>query len=345
VLTHRERVLRTFRFEPTDRPSCDLMEGFVWPELLAYFGEKWGLCDEEEVRTFLDVDFRWVYTPFLGVDRPPPIEGLPLGWQATYSDALYRRPLAEATTVAEVEAYPWPDPAAPVLPCFSDARARWPDHALVWYAGWHPLFCGAANLFGMEQALINMVTAPAVFEACIARLHEYHMAILRRGFAEGAGVCDICWLGDDYASNRGLLMHPDLWRRLIKPYLAQQVALVRQQGTLVLFHSCGAVRSILPDLIDIGVNGLLVFQTSAEGMDAASIARDFGGHIVFYGGVDILRLLTFGTPAEVEDEVRANLRAFARCGGYVVANCHQGIANIKGENIEAMFRAARSQPA
>ena len=76
--------------------------------------------------------------------------------------------------------------------------------------------------------------------------------------------CDICWLGDDYASQTGMLMRPDLWRRYIKPYLAEEVQLARKHGLYVLFHSCGAVRPILPDLIEIGVNALEVFQTSAR---------------------------------------------------------------------------------
>jgi uroporphyrinogen decarboxylase len=345
MLTHRERVLRTLRFEPTDRAPYDFMEGFVWPELMDYFTRAHGLRDDNQIFDFLDLDCRWVRTLYQGPEVLPPAEGLPADWKSSYSDALYRRPLSEAETVADVEAFAWPDPKWKVPPDFGSARQRWPDHALAYFAGWNPLFCGAANLFGMEEALVKMVTAPRVFEACVARQNEYHMDILRRGLEAGRDLCDICWLADDYASNDSLLMEPALWRRLIKPYLAQQVRLVREHGVFVLFHSCGAVRSILPDLIDIGVHALLVFQTSARGMDARSIAREFGGHLAFYGGVDCQHLLTFGTPDQVEAEVAANLQAFARCGGYLVANSHHGIANIRGENLEAMCRAARSSGA
>ena len=79
----------------------------------------------------------------------------------------------------------------------------------------------------------------------------------------------------------------------------------------------------------------------AAGMDPESIARDFGGRLAFYGGVDCQRLLTFGTPDEVRTEVGRNVRAFAQCGGYVVSNAHCHIANIRGENVEAMIEAAR----
>ena len=104
---------------------------------------------------------------------------------------------------------------------------------------------------------------------------------------------------------------------------------------LVFFHSCGAVRPVLPDLVEMGVSALVVFQTRARGMDPESIAREFGGHIAFYGGIDVQQLLSFGTPEQVVDEVQRNVRAFSRCGGYIVANSHHGVDTIRGENLES----------
>ena len=108
----------------------------------------------------------------------------------------------------------------------------------------------------------------------------------------------------------------------------------------VFHHSCGAVSPILPDLIDIGVDALVVFQTTAAGMDLKSIAAEFGGRLVFYGGIDAQNLLCYGTVEEVEAQVRANATAFAKCGGYIVANSHS-ISSIKGDNLVAMCEAAR----
>jgi len=186
-----------------------------------------------------------------------------------------------------------------------------------------------------------MATEQAVFEAFVARQHEFYMDILRRALEAAEGMIDICWLGDDYASRDALIMAPDLWRKLIKPYLAEQVQLVRDHGLYAMLHSCGCVRDILPDWVEIGINAHLVFQTSAAHMDAESIAREFGGRMVFYGGVDCVELLTFGTPEDVRRTVRANAKAFESCGGYIVANSHHCISNIRGENMVAMCEAAR----
>lgn len=317
------------------------MEQQVWPELMEYFRRVHRLSDPAEVLEFLDTDFRWTWAQYQGPPQPPPAEGLPEGWGGTYSDGLYERRLARAETAAEVEAHPWPDPAWWSPPDLQAFRAQWPDHALVVSPGWMPLFCSACDAFGMENALVKMAIQPEVIEAFIRRQHEFYLDILTRTVAAAQGLCDLLWLGDDYASQEALIMGPERWRRFIKPALAEQVRLAREHGLLVLLHSCGSIRAIIPDLIEIGVSGLLVFQTSAAGMDAESIARDFGGRIAFYGGIDCQQLLTFGTPEDVRAEVRRNVAAFRGRGGYVVANAHHCIANIRGENIVAMCQAAR----
>ena len=187
------------------------------------------------------------------------------------------------------------------------------------------LFWTDCQEFGMEEDLIKMYTQPSVFEAFISRQRQMNMNILERCLPAGQGICDICWLGDDYASQTQMMFSPELWRKLIKPYLAEQVALARKHNMYVLFHSCGNVREILPDLIDIGVNALLVFQTSANDMEANSIAQEFGGRLAFYGGIDIQQLLSFGTPEDVAKVVKDNARAFEKHGGYIVANSHHGV--------------------
>lgn len=343
-MTHRERVLRTFRFEDTDRAPYDLMEGVVWPELADHFRAAHGLEDPGSVLDFLDTDFRWTF-----MERVPDANR-PAAPRSTDADDIHswevaRGPLADAKTVAEVDAHTWSDHDEWRVPDLAEFRRRFPDHALVFSASWTPLFWGVCDAFGVEAALLNLTDAPALFEAAVRNIHERYMERLTRGVHAAQGICDICWLGDDFASQEAMLLSPAQWRKHIKPYLAEQVQLARSHGLYVLYHSCGAIREVLPDLIEIGVNGHLVFQTRARGMDAESIAREFGGRMAFYGGVDIQHLLPFGTPEEVAAEVRANVRAFADCGGHVVANSHHCVPAIRGENVEAMCRAARGTSA
>jgi uroporphyrinogen decarboxylase len=342
-MTHRQRLLATFRFEAVDRPAVDLMEGHIWSDLQQYFRDRHGWTEPGPAIEFLDTDSRWTGLQYVG-PKPdaPPVAASPV--DAPTKD-VRTGPLAEATTVAEVEAFPRHDPAWLAPRDYAAFARAWPDHARILCPGWAPLFWGACEAFGLETALVNLRAAPKLFDAWVQGQHEWYADFLGRAARAARGHCDICWLGDDYAGQQGMLLSPEDWRRFIKPRLAEQIRVIRENGMSAMLHSCGAVRPILGDLVDIGLGALLVFQTSAAGMDARSIARDFGGRLAFYGGIDVQGVLSYGTVAEVEAAVRENVAAFARCGGYVVGNTHHGVSTINGDNIVAMCRAAQGMGA
>lgn len=335
----RQRVLNTLRFQPVDRTPFDLMEGCVWPELLEYFQTTHHIKDADQAIEMLDPDFRWGFSGFLPESNvPQPVQSQK---EFKSSKAVSVGPLAAAESPNDVIDFPYPKPALWRTSDFKVLRERFPDKALVFCPGWMPVFWSACEAFGVESALVNLVSNPRVFEAFTLRYQEAVIEILERGGRQAGKWCDLALLGDDFASQQSLLISPTAWRKWVKPHLAEQVRVLRENGMLVLFHSCGAVRQILPDLIEIGVNALVVFQTTARGMDVHSIARDFGGKLGFYGGIDVQQLLSHGTPYQVAAAVKANIDAFARYGGYIVANSHHTVASIKGENILAMCRAAQ----
>ena len=336
MMNHRERVLKTFRFEKTDRPPCDLMEGFIWPELAKYFLDQYGLQTDEEIRRLLDVDFRWLYVDNKE-NNAMDIDTL-VRKHMTYSDHTVKRELADVHTVEELQSVYKNvfDPESIIMPDYAAARKRWPDHALVVLSRIPSLFMTACTDFGMEECLVKMAIEPDVFIAYLDELQKYCLEMIPYILKKSKGTCDICWIMDDVASQRGLIMNPDLWRRYFKPLLAEQVKLIKEYLPYVIFHSCGSVYAILPDLVDIGIDAHLVFQTSAENMDAHDIAREFGGKMVFYGGIDVQKLLRLGSRADVASCVQSNVKAFSSYGGYVVANSHHCIGDIKGDNIIAM---------
>jgi len=148
------------------------------------------------------------------------------------------------------------------------------------------------------------------------------MDILKRGVSAAKEHCDIFWYGDDFASQTSLLISPADWRKFIKPYLAEQVNVAKSENMLVMYHLCGAIRPILPDLVEVGIDGLTVVQTTAAGMDIQSLAKEWGGKLVFYGAMDVQHLLSFGSVHEVKKAVLENAQAFTDSGGYIVANSH-----------------------
>jgi len=107
----------------------------------------------------------------------------------------------------------------------------------------------------------------------------------------------------------------------------------------VVLHSCGAISKIIPRLIDIGVDGLHPLQARAKGMEAENLGREFGGELVFVGGVDTQELLPFGTPEEVKNDVR---RLKGLLGErFIVSPSHEALLpNVSIENVLAMRDAA-----
>ncbi len=344
-MNSRERILSAFRFEKTDRLPCDLMENKLPDQLREYYRTSRGISDEELMLRDLGCDCRWInigtypfFTDIVGnrINTEAVREDSASLADLTVSDAAFHRPLADAR-LSDIEAITIPDFDETGLPNFPAAREAWPSHAVILSSSAPPLFMSACEVFGLEKALMHMIAEPRVFGALIDKVHRHNMTVLSAELGRARGNVDICRLWDDVASQETMLFDPALWRAHIKPRLAEEIALIRDHGLLSLYHECGNIRPILPDLIEIGVNGVEVFQTTASEMDVLSITRDFGGKIAFYGGIDVQTLLTRGTTEEVRSTVRSNARAFAGRGGYIAANSHNGTTDIRNENIIAMF--------
>jgi uroporphyrinogen decarboxylase len=151
---------------------------------------------------------------------------------------------------------------------------------------------------------------------------------------------------DDLGAQHALLFSPETYRSLVKPLHRELFAFLHARTKAKVFlHSCGAIRELLPDLIEIGVDIINPIQVSAAGMETAELKRDFGRDLVFWGGaVDSQGTLGRGTPAEVEAEARRRIGDLAPGGGFVFASVHNIQANVPPENIAALWRAAGGLP-
>lgn len=344
-MTSRERVLRTFRFEKTDRAPFDLMESVVWDELQDWFTREMGLANKDQVLDHFGVDFRWFWA---APEAPDGVnlkseEYLMTSVPGSWSDHVVERPLKDVRSVSGLaEKHKWIVPEWWNVSPARDFRKKYQDKAIVMLVHHTMLFMTACEFFGAEEALVRLASADEVMTEFLRCQCEFAVNSFQYACNQVQGAVDVCWLMDDVATQRALMMHPSLWRDCFKEFLRREVKAIHDNNMFALFHSCGSIRDILPDLIEIGIDGVLPFQTTARGMDADSIAKDFGGKILFYGGMDIQQLLTFGSEEDVRREVRKNIDLFAAHGGYVVANSHHCIQNIKPENICAMLDEARN---
>ncbi len=156
-----------------------------------------------------------------------------------------------------------------------------------------------------------------------------------------ADSVDVVLLNDDLGTQNGLMLAPATYREMIQPYQKVLFEHVKRSfGKPILFHSCGAIRDLIPDLIELGVDALNPVQLSASDMDLTALKRDFGRDITFWGGgIDTQSVLNHKTPAEVANAVRRNVDILAPGGGFVFCQVHNIQPDVPPENVVAMFTA------
>lgn len=214
-------------------------------------------------------------------------------------------------------------------------------------ACWRMHYLQAGQLLrGYEQFMMDLMTDEPMVRGILDRLHAAYLDRAAK-FLNAAGPWfDMVFFTDDLGTQQGPLLNPNVYRRLIKPYWAELIGLVKKNGKKVLMHSCGAVSEFIPDLIEIGVDALNPVQITAEGMSPARLKREFGADITFWGGgVSTQGILDQAAPEQVRESVRRNVDIFAPGGGYVFTQVHNIQPNVPPENIRAAFEEAiRRQP-
>ncbi|HOJ23470.1 MAG TPA: uroporphyrinogen decarboxylase family protein [Armatimonadota bacterium] len=197
------------------------------------------------------------------------------------------------------------------------------------------LFERAWTLRGMEALFYDMIEAPSFVDELLDAICDYNVALVRRAVTYDI---DAIHFGDDWGSQRGLLMGRKLWERFLKPRLARMYAAGKEAGKFVTIHSCGEVQELFPQLIEIGLDCFNPFQP--EVMDPYEMKRLYAGKLSFWGGVSTQRLLPHGTPDEVRAEVRRLVAEVGKEGGYVLAPAHCIPGDARPENILALIDAA-----
>ncbi|MCC6443264.1 MAG: hypothetical protein IT210_07385 [Armatimonadetes bacterium] len=258
----------------------------------------------------------------------------------TYID-LTRNPLRDYDTPESLEDYAyWPSPdlwdySGLYRQCLEQSERAAIGHSRGFFEiSWF--------LRGMDNFLSDLLSDPAMACGVMDRVLDYLMERMRRVLEAAGGYLPLFEINDDVGSQKGLLVGPDLWRRTIKPRLKEQVALCKRYGARVQYHSCGSVREILPDLIEIGIDILNPVQPLAAGMDPFALKREFGRDIAFHGGIDEQELLPRARAAQVRDHVRRYVEAVGRDGGLIAAPCHVLQPDTPTENVVALYEAIRS---
>ncbi|MFO7976365.1 MAG: uroporphyrinogen decarboxylase family protein [Candidatus Hydrogenedentota bacterium] len=195
------------------------------------------------------------------------------------------------------------------------------------------------RLRGMEQTMLDLVAEPDITEKMLARCADFALKLSEEACERFP--LDWLWTGDDVAGQQGMLMSPDLWRTMLKPHLKRVVDVGKRHGLPVAYHSCGGVRDIIPDLIEMGIEILNPIQCNCPGMEPEALQKEFGADLTFMGGVDTQGLLPHASADKVYGATRRLIETMS-CdgGGYILAASHTVPPETPDENIFAMYKAA-----
>ncbi len=347
----RERTFLALNFECGDRVPIDLwmssaFEGKITSALA---------LSKDELLDKYDVDLRYIAGPeYVG---PALLDGADI-WGVRRTQIavpthdgvesymeVSEHPLADATTVEEIDAYEhWPN-------CdwfdWSDIESQCDA---VREQGRVVVFMGdrmnriaqlkpAMYLRGVEQILVDMMAEPELSDALFANIRRFYLEYERRILEAANGKIDILLTGDDFGSQNGPLISPATWERFLGDGFADYVSLAKDAGVRVMHHTCGSVGPIIPMMMDRGLDVLQSLQGEADGMDRRELKLRFGDRLAFHGGISIQKSLPFGTGEDVTAEVKEAVEALAGGGGYILCTSHNIQADTTVANAQALLDA------
>jgi len=340
-MTPRQRWLALLNKEPVDRIPTDYQ---ATPEVTARLMRDLGCGDEQGLWRRLCVDKRHVVEPQW---RPAHARGDPQAdpWgvrfrKADYGSGTYdepcHHPLAGAQTPDDVHAHPWPSPDdfdyGPITRAVEESEGYWPIHS-----GCYEPFLLYGYMRGLQLAFEDLALRPELAEAILGRIFDFHYEHHRRIFEAGRGRIDLTWVAEDLGAQTGPLISLATYRRFLLPNQVKMAGLARRFGVHVMYHTDGAARLFLPDLIErVGIEILNPIQWRCRGMERERLVRDFGQRVIFHGSIDNQQTLAFGSVDDVVAEVRESVEIY-RAARWICAPCHNLQPITPTENIVAMY--------
>ena len=369
-MTHRERVNMALSHDSPDRVPVDFAaEPEIWQRLMDHLE----LDTREDIMRYLDVDCRVVSYDYSTFCHPPgspaePNKLLYIAWRREMPDETmadvwgarrktvhnefgsYRElcnyPLADAKSIEDLKTYNWPKPDwwdfSQLSSAIEDINQNGEYH-LRYRIG--SIFETAWSLRGLNQFFIDLVMQPEISCYIMDRILEVHVENLRRVMDIAGDSIDMIYTYDDIAHQSSLLLSKDMWGSTLKKRQEILFSLAKSYGKPLMYHCCGAVRPLIDELINMGLDILSPVQPKASGMDFGDLKRTFGDRISFYGGIDIQEVLPRLSPEEVKKEATRAIGTLGKGGGYILAPAHHIQADTPLENILALYSTSCGEQA
>ena len=238
---------------------------------------------------------------------------------------------------ADITRYQFPDPDREGMMDFArEAVEKFGDSHMVTAFHHVLIFERYWTLRGMENAMTDLLTDRDMVEDVMDKITDYQVRFAENFVKAGVGCART---GDDYGCQTGMLISPELWRELIKPRLARIWKVYKDVGLPIVHHTCGDVRPIIPDLIEMGLD--ILNDCQPEAMPIEELSEQFGDKIAFYGGLSTQKVMPFGTREEIFEEVRRAVEILGKYKGFILSPGIALTSDVPFENIIALLDAFR----
>jgi len=339
TMTPKERWLAVLKRQKPDRIPMDYWATAEATEkLMKYLG----VDSQESLFKRLHIDHPVTVAPkYTGPAIPKDSDVFGIRYKnVNYGTGVYREriyhPLAKYKTVDEIKKnYKWANPDwydYSEIPKEIEGKEDYPIRG----GGSEP-FLTYKDLRGEEQAFMDLLLNPEMVHYCLDKLFHLCYKNTKRIYEAIPNQVIITYVAEDFGSQENLMYSPEQIRQFFIPPMKKMMNLVHSAGAYVFHHSDGAVRKIIPDMIEAGIDVLNPIQWRCQGMEREGLEKDFGDKIIFHGGVDNQYTLPFGSVEEVKKEVIDNIRILGKNGGYILAPCHNIQVVSPPENIVALY--------
>ncbi|MFC1558115.1 uroporphyrinogen decarboxylase family protein [candidate division KSB1 bacterium] len=247
-------------------------------------------------------------------------------------------PLADVQTAGDIKQYSFPDPDAPGR--FRGAEEivnRYKNDYLVFGDIEVTIFALARQLVGMEKLLMDMAMGAEYIEPLFKACADFRIEIGLRLIECGV---DAIWAGDDFGSQLGLLISPQMFEELLKPHYLRMNKVFRDANPdiILILHSDGAVSGLLDSISDIGYEVFNPVQPGVPGHSPKELKDRFGDKFVFWGAIDQQDLLPRGSDDELEADIKEKIQILGRERGYMIAPAHIIQSDVSPERVEKFIK-------
>jgi len=349
-MNSRERVLSAYNRIGYDRMPIK-HEGT--PEINHLIMQHFGLTNMNQVLKVIGDDFRYVEAVYNGPELRTFQDGSFEGYwgerykyiqfgTGRYMESCYQ-PYAGIETLDQLDRSHFPD-------------SKWFDYSTIREQcekinGEYAIcFGGAGDMDfinsisrarGMEEVLMDLMTDNEVFIEIMEHRFKFYYEMHQKALEAAGGLIDFTHIGEDLGNQVTQMIGMDEFERHFAPKFKMYFDMVHSYGAKVMMHMCGTVDAFLPRLIELGLDIQDVVQPTTPEMDIAVLQKNFGDRLFFQGSMDVQKEIAFGTPEQVQREVRRRLDLFPK-GGLFLGPSHAIQPGSPIENILAMYREAGS---